>query len=173
MNMKFPSVGSLTIHPILAATYVAAVLLSCGHVHGVAASETVVYVHDGLNLAAHRSRGEMLAKADLKAGTLKMYVPVCTFPPRNRTQVRKYEIRKTLYGASGIKVMADLCNDIVPNGAQQEAFVSGYNSVMDLAITNKLGLGWKQSFDRKISAELKRNPRARLQAEDITVETPY
>lgn len=173
MNMKFQNMGRRTTSQALAAAYVAAVVLSCCHVPGIAASETVVYLHNGLNLAAHRSRGEMLAKADLKAGTLKVYVPVCTFAPKYRVQVRQFEIRKTLYGASGIKAMADLCNDIVPNGSQQEAFVAGYNSVMDLAITNKLGRGWGKSFNRRVSAELKRNPRGTLQAEDIRFETPY
>jgi len=173
MKMKFRNMRCLAITPVSAVTYFAAVLLSCCHAPGIAASQTVVYVHDGLNLAGHRLRGETLAKADLKAGTLKVYVPVCTFPLSARTHVRQYEIRKALYGTSGIKVMADLCNDIVPNGSQQEAFVAGYNSVMDLAITSKLGPEWKKSVDRQVRAELKRNPRGTLQAKDITSETPY
>ena len=167
------NMGYLAINPVMAAMYVTAVLLSCCHVPGIAASQTVVYVHDGLHLAVHRSRGEMLAKADLKAGALKLYVPVCTFAPRNLTHVRQFEIRKALYGASGIKAMADLCNDIMPNSSQQEAFVAGYNLVMELAITNQLGEGWKKSFDRQGIAELKRNPRGTLKANDIMFETPY
>lgn len=173
MKSQYRNLRRLAMRPFLSAMCVAAVLLGSYHAPGIAASPTVVYVHVGLDLAAHRSKGEMLAKADLKAGSLKMYVPVCTFALENRTHIREYEIRKALYGASGVKVMADLCNDIAPNGSQQEAFVAGYNSVMDSAIADKLGRGWKESVDRQVSAELKRKPRGMLRAEDIASEAPY
>jgi hypothetical protein len=87
--------------------------------------------------------------------------------------MRLYEIRKALYRASGITPMADLCNDIIPNGVQQEAFVDGYNSVMELAIAKRLGTDWKKAIDRQASAELKKHPRGTLRPADIEFETPY
>lgn len=173
MTMEFFCAGRPASDVALAATYLAAVLVTFYHAPGIAASQNVIYVNDGFNTSAHRVRGETRAKADLNAGALKLYVPVCTFPSSDPTQVRRYEIRKALYGASGIKVMADLCNDLIPNASQQEAFVAGYNAVMELAIAKQLGQGWKKSIDQKVVVEFKRKPRGALRAGDIEFETAY
>ncbi|SHH71951.1 hypothetical protein SAMN05428948_5099 [Massilia sp. CF038] len=90
-----------------------------------------------------------------------------------QTEVRQFELRKAIYGASGIKVMADLCNDIVPNGEQQEAYVAGYNAVMDPAIAKRLGQTWKISLEKQVREEFKRKPQGTLRAADITFEAPY
>lgn len=172
--MLLSDTGRPAIDVALAATYLAAVLVSCYHSPGIASSQNVIYIHDGINLPAHRSRGETRARADLETGAVKLYVPVCTFPSEDRRPaVRQYEIRKALYRNVGINVMADLCNDILPNASQQEAFVAGYNSVMDLHIVKQLGKGWKKSIDQQVRFELRRNPRGTLRAEDIEFETPY
>ena len=63
--------------------------------------------------------------------------------------------------------IANLCNDIVLNGVQQEAFVVGYNSVMDAAIVKLLGREWKKTMNRKVSIELKKNPHGALRGKDI------
>lgn len=171
--MQFSDAREPSIDVALAAIYFAAVLVSCYHSPGIASSQNVLYVHDGINLPAHRLRGETRARADLKTGAVKLYVPVCTFPSEDRRPVRQYEIRKALYRDVGINVMADLCNDILPNASQQEAFVAGYNSVMDLHIAKQLGKGWEKSIDQQVRTELRRNPRGTLRAKDIEFETPY
>ena len=173
MKMQFSDARRPALDVALAATCLAAVLVSSYHSPGIASSQNVIYVHDGINLPAHRLRGETRARADLKTGAVKLYVPVCTFPPADPRPVRQFEIRKALYRDVGINVMADLCNDILPNASQQEAFVAGYNSVMGLHIVKQLGKGWKESIDQQLKVEIRRNPRGTLRAEDIEFETPY
>jgi hypothetical protein len=142
-------------------------------VPGGVRAQGVVYVHDGKNLPQHRVRGQAYAERDLKAGKTKFYVQICTFPPPERKEIRSFEIRQALYKASGITVMADLCNDIVPNGLQQSAFVEGYNAVMGAAITKRMGTAWQDGLEKQVLAELKKHPSGKLKASDIDFETPY
>jgi len=138
-----------------------------------AQAHTVVWVHDGRNLPEHRSRGQSAAASDLKAGSLKFYLPVCTFPVPEDGHIRAYEIRKALYRASGITAMDDLCNDVIPNASQQEAYVSAYNAVMNAAIVKKLGRHWKETIDQQVALQLRAHPKGKLQARDIVSDTPY
>jgi hypothetical protein len=136
-------------------------------------SQNIIWVHDGINLPAHRLRGQSFAEEHLKAGVLKFYVSVCTFPAADKKKIRRYEIRKTLYAASGVIVMANLCNDILPNASQQEAFVAGYNARMDMKIGQELGREWKEVIEKQVEIQRRRHPKGTLQAGDIESETPY
>ncbi len=138
-----------------------------------AVAQNVIYVHDGINLPAHRARGQLRAETDLKAGLEKFYVPVCTFPAADKRQIRAFEIRKALYQTSKVIMMADMCNDIVPSGSQQQAYVDGYNAVMEPAIGKRLGHEWRAVIEKQVSAVLRKHPKGNLRAGDIQFETPY
>ena len=142
-------------------------------VASAALAQNVIWVHDGQNLPEHRLRGQARAQADVKAGSEKYYVSVCTFPMADKKLIRSYEIRRELYKESRIVVMANLCNDIIPNAFQQDAFVAGYNSVMDPVIGQRLGHGWKAGIEKLVRAQLRKHPKGTLQADDIEFETPY
>lgn len=150
----------------------AAVFFAAYH-PGTVHSQNILWIKDFSDFSVYRLRGEAVAKQDLTAGLLKFYVSICTFPPGPPKEIRTYEIRKALYLASGITVMADLCNDMLPNAFQQDAFVKGYNSVMDEAITRRLGLGWKESLEKQVAVQLRKHSKGKLRARDIEFETPY
>lgn len=136
-------------------------------------AQTVVWVHDGRNLPVYRARGHAAAQTDLKAGNLKFYLPVCTFPAADDDAIRAYGIRKALYKAAGVTAMADVCNDLVPDAAQQEAFVAGYNAVMHAAIVKKLGSAWQASIDKQVKVQLRKRPAGTFQARDSGFDPPY
>lgn len=136
-------------------------------------SQGIVWVHDGQDLPQHRLRGQVRAETDLKAGVSKLYVSVCTFPMPDKKHIRSYEIRKALYKAVHVLVMADLCNDLIPNASQQNAFVTGYNGVMEAAIGKRLGPAWKAPIEKQVAMELRKHPEGTLQAGDIASDTPY
>jgi len=139
----------------------------------IARSQNVVWIKDGYNFPEHRLRGQTRAEADLEAGVSKFYVPICTFPSSDQREVRRYEIRKNLYSAANIIVMADLCNDVLPNASQQDAFVKGYNAVMDAAIAKRFGNGWKELIEKRVEVQLQKHPKGRLRANEINFETSY
>lgn len=149
------------------------VALLCFPIAGFASAHGVVWVYDAAGPSRHRLRGKAFAEAHLHTGRLNLYVPICTFTKPDPKDIRRYEIRKALYEASGVHVMANLCNDIMPNGSQQEAFVAGYNSVMEPAIERRPGLGWKKAIEKEVGAQLILRPKGKLRPEDIWFETPY
>lgn len=155
-----------------AAAYVCAIVLGF-YMHTPVCSQGVVWLHDVRNLPEHRLRGESAARQDLKSGALKFYLPVCTFPAAGQQGIRRFEIQKTRYRASGIIVMADLCNDLILESARQAAFVAGYNAVMDTAIADKLGPAWKETLEQQVRSQHRKHPLGRLQREDIGFDTPY
>ena len=135
-------------------------------------SQGVVWVQDGYRLPEHRARGQARAEADIKLGRLKLYVPLCTFPRADKKAIRRFEIRRDLLKASNITVIADLCNDIVPDGVRQEAFVEGYNAIMNREFSRRLGPDWKAVVDRQVADQLRKHPQGALRAGDADVETP-
>lgn len=136
-------------------------------------AQSFVWVHDGRNLPEHHARGQARAMEDLNSGVLKLYVPICTSPRAEKKQVRSYEIRKALYQTSRVTVMANLCNDIMPNASQQEAYVTGYNAVMDPVIVKRFGRDWKEKIEKQVVILQRKQPAGTLQAKDIAFETPY
>jgi hypothetical protein len=170
--MQFQDRGGAGTRLTMAAIFFTAALVAI-QVSNVASAQGIVWVTDGYAVTAHRARGQASANADLKAGALKFYVSVCTFPKPRQRNIRMFEIRKALYGAANITVMADLCNDLIPNASQQEAYVAGYNAVMDLAIAKRLGQGWKLLLEKQVAEQLRKRPKGTLKAEDIAFETPY
>lgn len=109
-------------------------------------SQSVLWVQDGYRLPEYRARGQARAEADIKLGRLKLYVPICTFPRADQKEIRRFEIRRALLKASNITVIADLCNDILPEGVRQEAFVEGYNVIMNREFRRRLGPDWKAAI---------------------------
>lgn len=154
------------------AAYACAIVLGF-HWHTPARSQGIIWLHDVRNLSEHRLRGQSTAQQDLKSGTLKFYLPVCTFPAAGQQAIRRFEIQKSLYKAAGITVLADLCNDLILESARQEAFVAGYNAVMDKAIAAKLGLAWKETLEQQVRSQQRKHPLGSLRAEDIGFDTPY
>jgi hypothetical protein len=136
-------------------------------------AQHVVWVHDGNDASAHRTRGQATAHANLKAGTKKFYFPVCTFPVADRTEIRRFEIRKALLHAAGIAALADRCNDIVPDATRQAAFVEGYNAVMAPAIAATLGPDWQASIEKKVETQRRQRPKGKLRSGDIDSDTSY
>ena len=135
-------------------------------------SQGVVWVQDGYRLPEHRARGQARAEADIKRGLLKLYVPICTFPRADKKEIRRFEIRRAIMKASNITVMADLCNDILPDGVRQEAFVQGYNVTMDREFSRRLGRDWKALIERQVADQLRKHPKGTLRADDADFETP-
>jgi hypothetical protein len=172
MRKQFQYYYSACTRMRAAAAFLFAAFLAL-HAAGEVHAQNIIWVHDGVNLPAHRLRGQALAEEHLKAGVLKFYVSVCTFRRPDKKYIRSYEIRKSLYRASGVIVMANLCNDIIPNASQQEAFVAGYNARMDLKIGKKLGREWKEVIEKQVEIQRRRHPKGTLQAGDIEFETPY
>jgi hypothetical protein len=150
-----------------------AIGLTSTHTPGVDRAQNIVWIKDMRDLPGHQLRGEALAKRDLKAGQLNFYISICTFPAAFPETIRAYEIRQSLYRSSGITVKANLCNDVIPNAVQQEAFVAGYNAVMGMAIATQLGAGWEESLEKQVSVQQRKHPKGKLRAQDIDFETPY
>lgn len=156
----------------LTAAYAWAIVLGF-QVPAPARSQGVLWLHDVRNLPEHRLRGQSTAQQDLKSGTLKFYLPVCTFPAAEQQAIRRFEIQKSVYRAAGVTVLADLCNDLILSSARQEAFVAGYNAVMDKAIAAKLGLAWKETLEQQVRSQQRKHPLGSLKADDIGFDTPH